>query len=65
MLLVNQDTSHRARRTQQLEELLRERIVIIDGAMGTMIQQYKLDEAAFRGERFRTGTRISRATTIC
>ncbi len=30
----------------------RERILIIDGAMGTMIQQYKLDEAAFRGERF-------------
>jgi 5-methyltetrahydrofolate--homocysteine methyltransferase len=52
MLLVNQDTSHRARRTLQLEELLRERIVIIDGAMGTMIQQYKLDEAAFRGDRF-------------
>ena len=52
MFPVNQDTSHRARRTQQLEELLRERIVIIDGAMGTMIQQYKLDEAAFRGDRF-------------
>jgi 5-methyltetrahydrofolate--homocysteine methyltransferase len=52
MFPVNQDTSHRARRTQQLEELLRERIVIIDGAMGTMIQQYKLDEAAFRGNRF-------------
>ena len=35
-----------------LEELLRERIVILDGAMGTMIQRYKLDEAAFRGARF-------------
>jgi 5-methyltetrahydrofolate--homocysteine methyltransferase len=35
-----------------LARLLRERIVIIDGAMGTMIQTYKLDEAAFRGERF-------------
>jgi 5-methyltetrahydrofolate--homocysteine methyltransferase len=32
---------------------LRERIVIIDGAMGTMIQTFKLDEAAFRGERFK------------
>ena len=30
-----------------------ERIVILDGAMGTMIQQHKLDEAAFRGERFK------------
>jgi 5-methyltetrahydrofolate--homocysteine methyltransferase len=36
-----------------LESLLRERIVILDGAMGTMIQQRRLDEAAFRGERFK------------
>ena len=35
-----------------LEALLRERIVILDGAMGTNIQAYKLDEAAYRGERF-------------
>jgi 5-methyltetrahydrofolate--homocysteine methyltransferase len=33
--------------------LLQERIVIIDGAMGTMVQQHKLDEAAYRGERFK------------
>ncbi|HET9130705.1 MAG TPA: homocysteine S-methyltransferase family protein, partial [Terriglobia bacterium] len=33
--------------------LLRERILILDGAMGTMIQQRKLDEAAFRGEQFK------------
>src|SRR5213078_2159738 len=37
---------------EQLERLLRERIVILDGAMGTMVQQRKLDEAAYRGERF-------------
>jgi 5-methyltetrahydrofolate--homocysteine methyltransferase len=37
----------------KLEDLLRRRIVIIDGAMGTMLQRYKLDEAGFRGERFR------------
>ena len=37
-----------------LSQLLRERIVILDGAMGTMIQRYRLDEAAFRGERFKT-----------
>ena len=36
-----------------LRELLAERIVMLDGAMGTMIQQYKLDEAAYRGERFK------------
>src|SRR5947209_9665508 len=36
-----------------LEALLRERIVLLDGAMGTMIQQRKLSEADYRGERFR------------
>ncbi|HNG53271.1 MAG TPA: homocysteine S-methyltransferase family protein, partial [Nitrospira sp.] len=36
-----------------IRELLRERILILDGAMGTMIQRHKLDEAAFRGERFK------------
>jgi 5-methyltetrahydrofolate--homocysteine methyltransferase len=36
-----------------LEALLRERIVVLDGAMGTMIQHYKLSEADYRGERFR------------
>jgi 5-methyltetrahydrofolate--homocysteine methyltransferase len=40
-------------RLHPLEELLRERIVIIDGAMGTTIQQYKLSEEQFRGERFK------------
>ncbi|HWC60657.1 MAG TPA: homocysteine S-methyltransferase family protein, partial [Verrucomicrobiae bacterium] len=38
---------------EKLKQLLRERIVIIDGAMGTMIQQRKLSEADFRGERFK------------
>ena len=37
----------------EVRDLLRERILILDGAMGTMIQRYKLGEAAFRGERFR------------
>ncbi|HEU4684115.1 MAG TPA: methionine synthase [Nitrospira sp.] len=36
-----------------LDTLLRQRILILDGAMGTMIQRYKLDEASFRGERFK------------
>jgi 5-methyltetrahydrofolate--homocysteine methyltransferase len=39
-------------RIEHLQKLLRERIVVIDGAMGTMIQQHKLDESAFRGVRF-------------
>ena len=42
-------------RVQKLEQALRERILIIDGAMGTMIQQHHLDEAAYRGERFQHG----------
>ena len=36
-----------------LPALLQQRILILDGAMGTMIQRYKLDEAAYRGERFK------------
>src|SRR3954453_14819676 len=35
-----------------LESLLRERIVILDGAMGTMIQRHKLAEQDYRGKRF-------------
>lgn len=37
---------------QQLEALLAERILLIDGGMGTMIQGYKLEEPDYRGERF-------------
>jgi 5-methyltetrahydrofolate--homocysteine methyltransferase len=36
----------------KLQDLARERILVLDGAMGTMIQQLKLEEADFRGERF-------------
>ncbi|MEI2416289.1 methionine synthase [Orrella sp. JC864] len=36
----------------QFAQLLTERILVLDGAMGTMIQRYKLGEADFRGERF-------------
>jgi 5-methyltetrahydrofolate--homocysteine methyltransferase len=39
-------------RAQVLPELLRQRIVLLDGAMGTMIQQRQLSEADFRGHRF-------------
>ena len=35
------------------EKLLRERIAILDGAMGTMVQRYRLGEADYRGKRFR------------
>ena len=36
-----------------LEALMRKRIVVLDGAMGTMIQGYKLSEADYRGDRLR------------
>src|SRR5210317_182429 len=38
--------------TAQLKALMAERILVMDGAYGTMIQRYQLDEAAYRGERF-------------
>jgi 5-methyltetrahydrofolate--homocysteine methyltransferase len=40
-------------RTAELSALLNRRILILDGAMGTMIQSYRLQEADYRGERFR------------
>src|SRR5689334_18077847 len=43
---------HPEDRTALLERLLAERILVIDGAMGTMVQALRLDEAGFRGERF-------------
>ena len=39
-------------RTAELRRLLEQRILVLDGAMGTQIQTYGLDEQAFRGERF-------------
>ncbi len=46
-------TDRREERLARLESLLTERIVVIDGAMGTMIQTLGLGETDFRGERFR------------
>ena len=37
---------------QQIEAQLKQRILLIDGGMGTMIQDYKLSESEYRGERF-------------
>ena len=36
----------------QIQKLARERILILDGAMGSMLQDYRLDEAGYRGARF-------------
>ncbi|MEP6406550.1 MAG: methionine synthase, partial [Marinobacter sp.] len=46
------DRNSRLDRLEQLGNALKERIIILDGGMGTMIQNLKLDEAAFRGDRF-------------
>src|SRR5882672_9992074 len=43
----------REARLARLEALLAERILLLDGAMGTMIQTYRLGESEYRGERFR------------
>ena len=59
-VIVRQSTSYNHRmtlphytRAQQLPDILKHRIVILDGAMGTMVQGLKLSEAQFRGERFK------------
>ncbi|MDX6358243.1 MAG: 5-methyltetrahydrofolate--homocysteine methyltransferase, partial [Nocardioidaceae bacterium] len=49
---VPEGTQHRPDATTELAALLGERILVLDGAMGTMIQGHRLDEAAYRGERF-------------
>lgn len=38
---------------KKIEDILKERILVLDGAMGTMLQRYKFSEADFRGERFK------------
>ncbi len=43
----------REARRAHLPELLADRILVLDGAMGTLLQQHRFDEADFRGDRFR------------
>lgn len=38
---------------EEIESILRERIMVLDGGMGTMIQQYSLEEEEFRGQEFK------------
>ena len=35
-----------------IHNIIKDRILVLDGAMGTMVQQYNLEEKDFRGERF-------------
>jgi 5-methyltetrahydrofolate--homocysteine methyltransferase len=50
---MDQPISTRPARIAALHEQLEQRILVLDGAMGTMIQRYKLSEAQYRGERFK------------
>ena len=53
----------RASRLALLPGLLRERILVLDGAMGTMLQAHQFSEADFRGERFRDHPRDLRGNS--
>jgi 5-methyltetrahydrofolate--homocysteine methyltransferase len=48
--------SNNRRIYQELKDLFKERIVVLDGAMGTMIQEYKLEEEDYRGEIYKNHT---------
>src|SRR5687768_15248980 len=50
---MDQPISTRPARIAALRDALRQRILVLDGAMGTMIQRYRLAEADYRGDRFR------------
>src|SRR5262249_38363453 len=50
---VRSETQDRQKEPAMIADLLRQRILILDGAMGTMLQRHGLGEADFRGERFR------------
>ncbi len=49
---VNPRSPELSNKVEQLKRQLSERILVLDGGMGTMIQSYRLDESDFRGERF-------------
>ncbi len=50
--------------SKTIEEILAERILVLDGAMGTMIQGYRLTEEDFRGEEFKNHTCDLKGTMI-
>ena len=50
---MDQSIAQRPARLAALHDALKQRILVLDGAMGTMIQRYELSEAEYRGERFR------------
>jgi 5-methyltetrahydrofolate--homocysteine methyltransferase len=57
------DDKERQERIRKLKGLLEKRIVLLDGAMGTMVQRHNLDEAGYRGERFKNYGRDLKGNT--
>ena len=57
MMLPSSKGTMQPDRSEELRALLERRILILDGAMGTTIQGYKLSEADFRGKRFAASAR--------
>ena len=53
---IDTATRTRAERIRRLDDVLEQRILVIDGAMGTMIQGHRLTEEDFRGDRFADST---------
>ncbi|MFK7049322.1 Methionine synthase [Flavobacterium columnare] len=50
---INQKGATSTRASGLIQEILKQRILVLDGAMGTMLQRYKFEEEDFRGERFK------------
>src|SRR5947209_19929962 len=57
MMLLSSKETMRPDRSEELRALLERRSLILDGAMGTTIQGYRLSETDFRGERFAASPR--------
>ena len=54
---MDRPSTPRPARIAALHDALKQRILVLDGAMGTMIQRHRLEEAQYRGERFRDHAR--------
>ncbi len=50
---------------ESLNKALKERILVLDGAMGTMLQRYKFEEEDYRGERFKDWEYPVKETMTC
>ena len=46
--------------THSIQDVLKSRILVLDGAMGTMIQRYKLTEEQYKGERFKNSEKLQK-----